>query len=193
MEAIQHTVARNLVKLRKSRNLTLEQTSELTGVSKAMLAQIENQKSNPTVTTLWKIANGLQVSFTTFLKEEEQPIRKLNIKDLNLITDSDDKYLVYPFFAYHPEKKFEVYVVDLLPGCSHPLETEPLKMHPGEEYLIMKEGTITVNLNGAQYEVSEGDALQFSGTIPHGYFNHSDEKASYFMVMYYPEDGSHQL
>ncbi len=44
MEPIQQIIARNLLKLRKSRNLTLEQTSELTGVSKAMLAQIENEK-----------------------------------------------------------------------------------------------------------------------------------------------------
>ncbi len=63
MDAIQDIIAKNLVKLRKHRNLTLDQVSELTGVSKAMLAQIEKGKSSPTVTTLWKIANGLQVSF----------------------------------------------------------------------------------------------------------------------------------
>ncbi|MCJ7985524.1 helix-turn-helix domain-containing protein [Priestia sp. OVL9] len=70
MDAIQDIIAKNLVKLRKNRNLTLDQVSELTGVSKAMLAQIEKGKSSPTVTTLWKIANGLQVSFSVFMKED---------------------------------------------------------------------------------------------------------------------------
>lgn len=66
MDDIQAIIAMNLVKLRKNRNLTLDQVSELTGVSKAMLGQIEKGKSTPTVTTLWKIANGLQVSFLYF-------------------------------------------------------------------------------------------------------------------------------
>lgn len=41
MDDIQAIIAMNLVKLRKNRNLTLDQVSELTGVSKAMLGQIE--------------------------------------------------------------------------------------------------------------------------------------------------------
>ncbi|MFD1886706.1 helix-turn-helix domain-containing protein [Paenibacillus wenxiniae] len=185
MEPIQQIIARNLLKLRKSRNLTLEQTSELTGVSKAMLAQIENEKSNPTVTTLWKIAKGFQVSFSMFLKEEEQPIQQVNIRELDPVVDSDDLYKVYSFFPYHPENRFELYVVDLLPGCEHLPKT-----HPGEEYLFVKEGSLIVEINGKPYHVSDGDALHFSGTIPHGYFNPSSEKASYFMMMYYPEEGT---
>ncbi|WP_017815658.1 helix-turn-helix domain-containing protein [Paenibacillus shenyangensis] len=183
MEPIQSVIAKNLARIRKSKNLTLDQTSELTGVSKAMLAQIENEKSNPTISTLWKIANGLQVSFTTFLKEEEVLVRRVNMNEVNMIMDSDDKYRVYPFFPYHPEKRFELYIVELLPGCVH----EP-KTHPGEEYLIVKQGSMIVDLKGEQYELTEGDALQFSGTHLHGYSNPTAEKASFFMMMHYPDD-----
>ena len=68
MIEIQKVIAKNFATLRKQRGLSLEKVSELTRVSKAMLSQIEKAKSNPSVSTLWKIANGLNVSFSTFMK-----------------------------------------------------------------------------------------------------------------------------
>ena len=41
--------------------------AEETGVSKAMLGQIERNESSPTVATLWKIATGLNVPFSAFI------------------------------------------------------------------------------------------------------------------------------
>lgn len=70
-----------------------------------MLAQIEKGKSSPTVTTLWKIANGLQVSFSVFMKEAVKPqIEKININQLPPVIDNNGNYLVYSIFPYHPEK-----------------------------------------------------------------------------------------
>ena len=57
-----------LKRVRTERGLTLEGTSELTGVSKAMLGQIERGESNPTISTLWKISTGLKLSFSELLE-----------------------------------------------------------------------------------------------------------------------------
>ena len=54
-------IAENLRTLRAERNLTLGQLSRISGISKAMLAEIEKGGSNPTINTLLKIANGLNV------------------------------------------------------------------------------------------------------------------------------------
>ena len=48
-------IGEQLKKIRKQKNLTLEQVSALTSVSKPMLGQIERGRSVPTITTLWKI------------------------------------------------------------------------------------------------------------------------------------------
>ena len=55
-------LAQNLRALREERNLSLARLSELTGVSKSMLRQIETGQSSPTITMLWKIANALHVT-----------------------------------------------------------------------------------------------------------------------------------
>ena len=182
MDAIQTIISENLAKLRKSRNLTLDQVSELTGVSKAMLAQIEKGKSSPTVTTLWKIANGLQVSFSVFLREDKPQVKKISMEQLETLTDNEGQYIVYPFFPYDPEKKFEIYIVSLEPGCIHDSKT-----HLGEEYILIKEGELTVDLEGEQHELVSGDGLQFTGTIAHKYINSSKKLASFFLLMYYPD------
>ncbi|TEB40949.1 XRE family transcriptional regulator, partial [Flavobacterium circumlabens] len=61
MKDIHTIVAHNLSQYRTSQQLSLSTVSKLTGVSKTMLNQIENGQSNPTITTLWKIANGLHL------------------------------------------------------------------------------------------------------------------------------------
>ena len=65
--AISKSIAQHLQSVRKGRGLSLDKTAKLTGVSKAMLGQIERGESSPTIATLWKIATGLECSFSSFL------------------------------------------------------------------------------------------------------------------------------
>ncbi|MEC1717875.1 helix-turn-helix domain-containing protein [Schinkia azotoformans] len=183
MEFIQEAIAKNLAKIRKKRGLSLDNVSELTGVSKAMLAQIENGKSNPTVTTLWKIANGLQVSFSGFLKENDKPeIEKINMNELNPIIDDDENYLVYSIFPFHPEKKFEIFTVDLKPGFSHISEK-----HTGEEYVLIQCGTLTLNIQGEKFELNPDETIKFNANTEHIYINPSDEMVRFYTIIYYPD------
>ena len=65
-------IAFNLKELRTERNLTLGQLSKITGLSKAMLADMEKGGSNPTINTIWKIAKGLNVPYTRLMEEIEK-------------------------------------------------------------------------------------------------------------------------
>ncbi|CAM5209801.1 DNA-binding protein OS=Lysinibacillus sphaericus OX=1421 GN=LS41612_09375 PE=4 SV=1 [Lysinibacillus sphaericus] len=69
MEEIHLIFARNLKAIREKEKLSLEKVSQLCGVSKTMIGQIERGESSPTLTTIWKIATGLKVSFTTLIHQ----------------------------------------------------------------------------------------------------------------------------
>ena len=56
-------VANNIKSLREKNKLSMEELSKVSGVSKSMLAQIERGDGNPTISTLWKIANGMKIPF----------------------------------------------------------------------------------------------------------------------------------
>ena len=60
-------IGENLKRMREERNLSYDQLADCTGVSKSMLRNIELGNSSPTVATMWKIANGLRVSFSALL------------------------------------------------------------------------------------------------------------------------------
>ena len=67
------SIAENLRALRKARDLSLDQLARLSGVSKSMLRQVEIGRSSPTISVLWKIANGLRVPFSLLLAKRDTP------------------------------------------------------------------------------------------------------------------------
>jgi XRE family transcriptional regulator, regulator of sulfur utilization len=62
-------IGQTLRDLRQQRGWSLDKTAQATGVSKAMLGQIERGESSPTVVTLWRISSGLQASFSEFFTQ----------------------------------------------------------------------------------------------------------------------------
>lgn len=95
-EPIHKMVGRKLLSIRKTRGLSLDQVAELTGVSKAMLGQIERGDSNPTISVLWKIVSGLQISFTSLIEDDEPKITVVRSEDLSSFDEEDGQYRAYP-------------------------------------------------------------------------------------------------
>lgn len=70
---IQKAVAKNIRDARERKKLTLDAAAKLTGVSRSMLAQMEKGEVNPTISILWKIANGYKLSFTSLVSSGSGP------------------------------------------------------------------------------------------------------------------------
>ena len=58
----------NLRRLRSQRGLSLERLARRSGVSRAMLSQIELGQSAPTINVLWKVARALEVPFSGLIE-----------------------------------------------------------------------------------------------------------------------------
>lgn len=74
----------------EERNLSFDQLAERTGVSKSMLRKIEIGSSSPTIATIWKIANGLKVSFTALLRKQETEIEVYSFNETDPLTGSEN-------------------------------------------------------------------------------------------------------
>ena len=72
-------VGERLKFIRQNKGLSLDEVSKLTEVSKPALAQIERGSSSPTINTLWKISNGLQVPLSYLLQKQEENFKIVNI------------------------------------------------------------------------------------------------------------------
>ncbi len=109
-------IASTLKTLRKERGWSLDKTAQETGVSKAMLGQIERAESSPTIAILWKIASGFDVPFSLFVGDEQRDYSTGQTKTLH---PSDNKIKVLTLFPYDDEIKCEIFLIELLPGCEH--------------------------------------------------------------------------
>src|ERR1700722_4597622 len=99
MQKVYKHISLTLKTLRRERGWSLDKAAEETGVSKAMLGQIERQESSPTISTLWKIASGFDTSFSSFLeKKQVKSTSRPNI--LRDFHPADEKLRVNPIFPF---------------------------------------------------------------------------------------------
>lgn len=182
MEQSIEAIANNLRNIRETRSLSLDQLSDLTGVSKSMLRQIETGKSSPTISTIWKIANGLRVSFTALLRKPEVEAEVRSFRGETPLTAESDHYRLYPLIPFDPQQSFETYYVEIDPGTI--FQGEP---HEGNvyEYLFVVTGRIEISVEGKKFEIQENEFLQFQANCPHAYTCIGKKTASAIMQISY--------
>ncbi len=157
-----------LKKVRFDRKLTLEDTSNLTGVSKAMLGQIERGESNPTISTLWKISTGLKISFSELLGNETNNYEAISINDMDPIYESNGKMILYNVFPFNPISGFEYFYIKLIPGAKH-ISTP--HQSSTEEYIVVTKGTLELSVGDQTFKLTAPSALKFKSNKNHTYSN----------------------
>ena len=106
---LQKIIGANARAIREGKKLTLDAAAQQTGVSRSMLAQIEKGDVNPTISVLWKIANGYRVSFTSLLDAHASPALLIRAADVEPLSEDGGRYLNCPAFPFEEERHFETY------------------------------------------------------------------------------------
>lgn len=183
MKNLNSVIAKNLKRIRDERKLSLEKASEITGVSKSMLGQIERGESSPTVTTIWKIANGLKVSFTSLVNSPDSDTVIVKHSAIEPIAEDNGNYRVYPVFPYENNNHFEIYSLEIEKGSYYNSNAHWDKT---EEYITVFDGELTLLVDNKDYTIKKGDSIKFSADKPHAYHNSGNELTRISMVIYYP-------
>jgi len=183
MEDVQSIISKNVRLLRDQKKLSLEKMAELTGVSKTMIGQIERGESSPTLTTIWKIANGLKVSFTSLINNPQPDTKVILRKDIQALSEDNGKYKVYPSFPFQDDRHFEMYTVEI--ETEGKLSSEGHK-EGAEEFITVFEGELTVEVNNCQYTLNSGDSIRFKADRSHSYYNLGESLTRLSMTIYYP-------
>ncbi|MGQ3888299.1 helix-turn-helix domain-containing protein [Legionella sp. CNM-1927-20] len=184
MDHLTRFIGSRLRLLRQQKGWSLDKTAQITTVSKAMLGQIERFESSPTVATLWKIASGFRVSFSSFLKEN------LDIKDASykhiksrLINHHQEKLYLVPVIPFDEQLSFEVFQIELLPGYK---QLSSAHAKGVIEHIIVIKGEIDVLIKESWCALKTGDSLRFNADIAHGYRNINKESAIFHNIIHYP-------
>jgi transcriptional regulator with XRE-family HTH domain len=125
LDKLNFIIAQNLKKLREERKLSLDNVAKLTGVSKSMLGQIEREEVNPTVSTVWKISNGLKISFTQLMSRPETDIELVNKSEIQPLIEDDGRFRNFPVFPFDSTRRFEMYSLEIDEGGCLNAEAHP--------------------------------------------------------------------
>jgi len=174
----------NLRLLREERGLTLQELAERSGVSKAMLNQIEGGKSSPTIALGWKIANGLGVPFGALLGEPMPGDFLVHPRDqVQVLYSADRRLCTRALFPPGDARAAELYELTLEPGASEDAQSHT----PGtREQIYVTSGQLKVETSDNSAELGVGDVLFFCADRPHRYHNPGRSTARFVLVMIYP-------
>ncbi|WP_026893714.1 cupin domain-containing protein [Clostridiisalibacter paucivorans] len=159
--------------LRKSMDLNIAQLAEKTGLSTGLISQIERNMVVPSVTSLWKISNSLNVSIGYFFNEENKvnisPIVKKHSRKRIITSNSN---AIYESLTPDMNRKIEFLYITIEPGDS---STNGLVAHEGEECGIVIKGRLLIKSEKEDYILEEGDSIYLDSSIGHRYVNIGDE------------------
>ncbi|HRN87811.1 XRE family transcriptional regulator [Hyphomicrobium sp.] len=178
-------VGGNLRRLRKAHGLSLERLAELSGVSRAMLGQIETAKSVPTVSLLWRVADALGVPVATLVASESEPLAVvLSRSGASLLVGSEGRYAsrsLLPHGRAASTGFFELHI-----AASH-REACPAAPIGTRHSLVVAHGSLSVAIGDeTPIALGEGDAIAFEGGTPYAVENPAASEAIAYLVVVSP-------
>lgn len=169
MQDIARHLAGRLRDLRRARGWSLDRTAAATGVSKAMLGQVERGESSPTVATLWKLASGFGVSFSSLFAPPGGGAGPMAAGATRWGRDAAGMQ-ARVLFPYDPMLGFEMFEIELAPRA----ESASAPHAPGVvEHIVVLEGELGLTLAGEGGHAAEerrlapGEGLRFRADCHH--------------------------
>ena len=164
--------------LRLQRQMTGTELARHCGVTKGLISQIERSITIPSLDVLARIANALEVSMgqllDTYGVSSRQQISNVDDLPYDPVVRKDKRTViaipkvsqVYELLTPTFAGQIEFSILKISPLTS---EERLTYTHPGEECLLVLEGSLMVYLGDRTYHLEEGDSMTYSATIPHGY------------------------
>lgn len=186
-------VGSKITGLRESKNLTIEEISERSGLSVDQIIAIENDKNLPSLGPLIKIARALGVRLGTFMDDNDAlgPIvtratereAKSSISFSNGATDARKHMDYHPLAQQKAGRHMEPFIIDI-----NPEETPEyiLSAHEGEEFVYVMEGEIELVYGKDVYSLKEGDSIYYDSIVKHHLHGVAGKSAKILAVVYIP-------
>ncbi|MEV4668587.1 helix-turn-helix domain-containing protein [Microbacterium sp. LWO12-1.2] len=159
---------------RQSRRLSLRSVAQSLGVSPSLISQVETGKSQPSVATLYALANLLEVSADELLgmnsghsRDASSSLARLDVQRAGdgAVIEMENG-VRWERLAMPQGGAVEALLITYEPGAASSVEGK-LMRHAGVEFGYMLEGVLTLQLDFDTYELSPGDSLHFESSRPH--------------------------
>lgn len=175
-------IGSNVRKKRHEHHWSLDELADSSGVSKATLSQIESGRVNPTVATLWKIAQSLETELSLLIRGDGEKFRTFSITrsgDLPRLTGTSgvEIKVLSPITL---AGELELYFLTLEPGAVLVSEAHEPNSH---ELVTVISGCVEIEAGRNAVKLQTGDVLNYQCDINHRISNSGDTPATLHMVV----------
>ncbi|MGW2817199.1 helix-turn-helix domain-containing protein [Streptomyces sp. NPDC001415] len=184
LELLTQSLARNVKRWRNERGFTLDALATRAGVSRGMLIQIEQARTNPSVGTVVKIGDALGVSITTLLDYESGPkVRVVPPEQVVRLWSTERGSYSALLAGTEAPGPLEMWQWHLMPGDSSASDPHPAGTF---ELIHVTEGTLTLAVDGVDHSVPAGHSASFEANAAHTYGNQGSEPVVMTMAISVP-------
>lgn len=156
-------VGAHIRRLRKRRNMTLQQLGAQSGTSVSMLSMLERGVATPSISTLVAVASALGTHMSDLFgagAEHDSPVTRL-AEQTEVTTPTG---VIRRLVHNDPASGLEMVVNEYEPGTGS--GDEP-SSHAGTEFGIVLAGILTIQVDGQEHILKAGDAIRYPSTTPH--------------------------
>ena len=189
----QSIVGSKIKGLRESKNLSIEEIAERSGLSTEQIASIENDQYLPSLGPLIKVARALGVRLGTFLDDDdalgpvvcrvEEREADSSISFSNDATEARQNMIYHSLAKQKTGRHMEPFVIDVLPSEEKSFQ---LSAHEGEEFIYVLSGELAIDYGKETYTLREGDSIFYDSIVKHHVHGAPGQAAKILAVVYIP-------
>jgi transcriptional regulator with XRE-family HTH domain len=182
-------VGRNVRAQRTSLAWTLDDLAARSGVSKGMLSQVEQARTNPSVATICRLATALGISIASLVEAPEGPSARVVRAEeaVTLWTGGHQDSWARLLVGSGTSQQVELWDVRMVAGDGYASEGHPSGTR---ELLLVIDGELTLELDGDPHQVGAGDAIAFVADRPHAYRNRGSAPLRYSLSVIHRDQPS---
>jgi transcriptional regulator with XRE-family HTH domain len=197
-------IGRRLAAHRARRGLKVAELARRVGVTPSLISQIERGHSRPSVSTLFALAQALDVPVDAFFRESprsgepawppgesppeprgdrtEQTGGRYLVRKLDRAAIDIEGGVRWERLTSDTMDHLDFFELIYQPGAqSHPRQYT----HPGTEMVLMMRGCLEITVGFESYRLLPGDSINFPSSMPHRYLNPGAETAHAVTVIFY--------
>nr|WP_281414494.1 XRE family transcriptional regulator [Rhizobium sp. ARZ01] len=168
--------------LRLAKGLTITQLAARSDVPPSTISKIENGLLNPSLVNAINLASALDANLGFLVDQSRKRNARYAIvrRSLRGRSNFQDMALVLEDLniGFVPGV-LEARIGTISPGANSGSE---YMIHPGEEIAYVLSGVLTYDIDGEQFDLTQGDSLHFKSDISHRWINNCGEPVEVLWV-----------
>lgn len=180
-DELKSALSRNLRRLRTSRGWSLDELATRSGISRAMIVQVEGAKTNASLGSMCQLADALGIPVQLLIEHsDESRVHVVPAADMSTLWSDEEGSSARLLCGTSTREKLEYWSWKLAASAEYSSKAHP---QGTRELIWVMKGILTLVTGGDETSVSAGDCIIFEADQHHTYRNGGRRPCEFTMIV----------